>query len=162
MIQWWGIPSFSGEADTENAATVSTQGPALERKGVGTLQRNEFSSDLKRISLRCKDSTLLMQAWNLTGDAHTKQPGSKAWIAEMYGYAFAAAKANVWHNPADYFHWMYPGFFTYGDARHTMEPSVDMLPLTKTCQHQSALRAMPGWQGRATCPKPGGQGLQPA
>lgn len=31
-----------------------------------------------------------------------------------YGYVLGAAKANVWHNPADYFHWMYPGYFTSG------------------------------------------------
>ena len=55
-----------------------------------------------------------LQAWNLTGDMHTKEPGAKPWIAEMYGYVFGAAKAGVWHNPVDYFHWMYPGFFTYG------------------------------------------------
>ncbi|BDA49070.1 Peptidyl serine alpha-galactosyltransferase [Coccomyxa sp. Obi] len=52
------------------------------------------------------------KAWNLTGDIHTSEPGSKPWIAEMYGYIFGAAKANVWHNPVDYFHWIYPGYFT--------------------------------------------------
>ncbi len=62
----------------------------------------------------------LPQAWNLTGDTHTKEPGAKPWIAEMYGYVFGAAKAGVWHNPADYFHWMYPGFYTYGAATATL------------------------------------------
>ncbi|KAK9918872.1 hypothetical protein WJX75_007695 [Coccomyxa subellipsoidea] len=51
------------------------------------------------------------KAWNLTGDMHTLEPGEKPWIAEMYGYVFGAAKANVWHNPVDYFHWIYPGYF---------------------------------------------------
>lgn len=64
------------------------------------------------------------QAWNFTGDVLATKQGDKPWIAEMYGYVFAAAKANVWHNPVDYFHWMYPGFFTAGEwANPTHSPS---------------------------------------
>ena len=35
-------------------------------------------------------------AWNLTGDTKLKK-GQKAWISEMYGYVFAAAKAGIQH-----------------------------------------------------------------
>ena len=44
------------------------------------------------------------------------EAGEKPWIAEMYGYVFGAAKANVWHNPVDYFQWIYPGYFTSGEG----------------------------------------------
>ena len=37
-------------------------------------------------------------AWKLSGDIFTKKPGDKPWIAEMYGYSFAAARANIWHH----------------------------------------------------------------
>lgn len=37
------------------------------------------------------------EAWRLAGDQYVKGPGDKPWISEMYGYAFAAAKSNVWH-----------------------------------------------------------------
>ncbi|EIE18946.1 hypothetical protein COCSUDRAFT_68096 [Coccomyxa subellipsoidea C-169] len=57
-------------------------------------------------------STFTRKAWNLTGDMHAMEAGQKPWIAEMYGYVFGAAKANVWHNPVDYFQWIYPGYFT--------------------------------------------------
>ena len=40
-------------------------------------------------------------AWTLSGDVFTKQPGDKPWIAEMYGYSYAAAKADVWHHTSD-------------------------------------------------------------
>ncbi|KAG2499027.1 hypothetical protein HYH03_003212 [Edaphochlamys debaryana] len=36
------------------------------------------------------------EAWRLTGDQYVKK-GGKAWISEMYGYSFGAAKAGVWH-----------------------------------------------------------------
>ncbi|KAI7838943.1 hypothetical protein COHA_007303 [Chlorella ohadii] len=35
-------------------------------------------------------------AWNLTGD-HYALEGDKPWIAEMYGYSFGCAAADVWH-----------------------------------------------------------------
>lgn len=41
------------------------------------------------------------EAWTLSGDAFTKKPGDKPWIAEMYGYSYAAAKADVWHHTND-------------------------------------------------------------
>ena len=37
-------------------------------------------------------------AWKLSGDVYTKKPGDKPWIAEMYGYSYAAARANIWHH----------------------------------------------------------------
>ncbi|MEW5312642.1 MAG: hypothetical protein WDW38_004261 [Sanguina aurantia] len=37
------------------------------------------------------------QAYRLSGDVYAITPGAQPWISEMYGYAFAAAKANVWH-----------------------------------------------------------------
>lgn len=40
-------------------------------------------------------------AWTLSGDVFTKNPGDKPWIAEMYGYSYGAAKADVWHNTND-------------------------------------------------------------
>ncbi|KAG2499026.1 hypothetical protein HYH03_003211 [Edaphochlamys debaryana] len=36
------------------------------------------------------------EAWRLSGDQYVEK-GGKPWISEMYGYAFGAAKANVWH-----------------------------------------------------------------
>lgn len=37
------------------------------------------------------------EAWRLSGDVYATHPGDKPWISEMYGYAFGAAKAGVWH-----------------------------------------------------------------
>ena len=37
------------------------------------------------------------QAWRLAGDHYATHAGDKPWISEMYGYAFGAAKAGVWH-----------------------------------------------------------------
>jgi hypothetical protein len=53
--------------------------------------------------MQCRDdrlhnSTILrMQAWQWAGDTHATKEGSKLWIAEMYGYVFAAAKHDMWH-----------------------------------------------------------------
>eukprot|EP00887_Chlorella_sp_A99_P001114 scaffold14.g1114.t1 len=48
-------------------------------------------------------------AWNETGDEFAiKKPGTKPWIAEMYGYAFAAAKAGIFHR-VDQAAMLYPG-----------------------------------------------------
>lgn len=44
-------------------------------------------------------------AWNITDEPDVK-PGDKPWIAEMYGYAFAAAKVGVRH-------WLYYGLQNY-------------------------------------------------
>ncbi len=60
-----------------------------------------------------KGVTCLVQAWNLTGDAFTHNPGDKPWISEMYGYSFGTASANVWHH-VDYEAMLYPGYTTYG------------------------------------------------
>lgn len=49
------------------------------------------------------------QAYRLTGDAYAVHPGDKAWISEMYGYAFGAANNNVWHK-WDGFSMLYPGY----------------------------------------------------
>ncbi|GMH38719.1 hypothetical protein BSKO_06603 [Bryopsis sp. KO-2023] len=40
-------------------------------------------------------------AWNLTGDIYSTTRGSKPWISEMYGYAFGAATAGLWHKIDD-------------------------------------------------------------
>ena len=37
------------------------------------------------------------EAWRFSGDIFAKKSGDKPWIAEMYGYSFGAAAANVWH-----------------------------------------------------------------
>ena len=37
-------------------------------------------------------------AWKLSGDIFTKKAGDKPWIAEMYGYSYSAARANIWHH----------------------------------------------------------------
>ena len=37
------------------------------------------------------------QAWKFAGDAAARRAGDKPWLAEVYGYAFGAAKADVWH-----------------------------------------------------------------
>ncbi len=60
-----------------------------------------------------KGLKFVAQAWNLTGDAFTHNPGDKPWISEMYGYSFGTASANVWHH-VDYEAMLYPGYTTYG------------------------------------------------
>ncbi len=37
------------------------------------------------------------EAWRFSGDIFAKRAGDKPWIAEMYGYSFGAASADVWH-----------------------------------------------------------------
>lgn len=49
------------------------------------------------------------EAYHLTGDAYAKKPGQKAWISEMYGYSYGAAKADVWHK-WDNTSMIYPGY----------------------------------------------------
>ncbi|KDD72921.1 hypothetical protein H632_c2730p0, partial [Helicosporidium sp. ATCC 50920] len=36
-------------------------------------------------------------AWELSGDMYSVHKGDKPWISEMYGYSYAASKADVWH-----------------------------------------------------------------
>jgi len=48
-------------------------------------------------------------AWNLTGDVFATHPGDRPWISEMYGYSFAAAKADVWHK-SHLTAMIYPGY----------------------------------------------------
>ena len=50
-----------------------------------------------------------LQAYRLSGDVYAIHPGDRPWISEMYGYAFAAAKANVWHK-WDTFSMIYPEY----------------------------------------------------
>ncbi|BDA42986.1 Peptidyl serine alpha-galactosyltransferase [Coccomyxa sp. Obi] len=72
--------------------------------------------DLKRVApLWLKFSKAVRHdpdAWNLTGDAFTHNPGDKPWISEMYGYSFGTASADVWHH-VDYEAMLYPGYTTY-------------------------------------------------
>ena len=51
--------------------------------------------DTLSCSLPCS-SCPVAQSWRLTGDQYVEK-GGKPWISEMYGYAFACAKSNVWH-----------------------------------------------------------------
>ena len=53
------------------------------------------------------------QAWKHAGDVLAKHKGDKPYIAELYGYAFAAAKADVWHT-WDNTSLIYPGFAPMG------------------------------------------------
>ena len=59
-----------------------------------------------------------MQAWNLTGDAFTPNPGDKPWISEMYGYSFGCSSNNVWHR-TDESAMLYPGYMPYGTDGET-------------------------------------------
>ena len=72
--------------------------------------------DLKRVAplwLRYTEEVRFDEdAWELSGDAYTKNPGDKPWISEMYGYSYGCAKADVWHicHPSAM---LYPGYSTY-------------------------------------------------
>ncbi|KAK9863378.1 hypothetical protein WJX84_005251 [Apatococcus fuscideae] len=74
-----------------------------------------YKEDMKRVApLWLKYSRAVRHdpdAWNLTGDAFTKNPGDKPWISEMYGYSYGTAAADVWHKVIQSAH-MYPGYFT--------------------------------------------------
>lgn len=64
-----------------------------------------------------------MQAYRLSGDVYAIHPGDKPWISEMYGYAFAAAKADVWH------HWdttsmIYPQYEPHGPCAVCCAPNA--------------------------------------
>ena len=54
-----------------------------------------------------------LQAWNSTGDTAARKPGDRPWIAEMYGWAFAAAKLGLWHG-CDRSAMLYPSYSTAG------------------------------------------------
>lgn len=71
------------------------------------------SSDLRKVAPMwlkyTEDVREDPDAWKLTGDQYSKNPGDKPWISEMYGYSFACAKADVWHKtPAGMM--LYPGY----------------------------------------------------
>ena len=55
-----------------------------------------------------------LQAWELSGDAYSKNPGDKPWISEMYGYSYACAKADVWH-VCHHSAMLYPGYDALGE-----------------------------------------------
>lgn len=48
------------------------------------------------------------QAWKDAGDSGAHE-GQRVWIAEMYGYAYGAAKAGVWHSGFGKDFTLYPG-----------------------------------------------------
>ena len=54
-------------------------------------------------------SLTALQAYKYSGDMYATKPGDKPWISEMYGYAYGAAKSNVWHK-WDTYSMGYPGF----------------------------------------------------
>ena len=58
----------------------------------------------------------MVQAWNLTGDAFTPNPGDKPWISEMYGYSFGCSSNNVWHR-TDESAMLYPWLHAVWDGR---------------------------------------------
>lgn len=57
--------------------------------------------DLKRMSTLwlkyTEDVRADPMAYKYSGDVYAVNPGDKPWISEMYGYAYGAAKADVWH-----------------------------------------------------------------
>ncbi len=53
------------------------------------------------------------EAWHLSGDSYSTHPGDKPWISEMYGYAFGASTADVWHK-WDQTSMLYPGYTPNG------------------------------------------------
>jgi hypothetical protein len=57
------------------------------------------------------------EAWHLSGDSYSTHAGDKPWISEMYGYAFGASKANVWHK-WDQTSMLYPGYNPSGQPQH--------------------------------------------
>eukprot|EP00798_Chlamydomonas_sp_ICE-L_P028050 gene28050-31152_t len=75
--------------------------------------------DLKRMSTLwlkyTEDVRFDDMAYKYSGDVYAIHPGDKPWISEMYGYAFGAAKADVWHR-WDTISMLYPSY----------EPAVDV------------------------------------
>ncbi|CAK0783213.1 hypothetical protein CVIRNUC_006412 [Coccomyxa viridis] len=57
------------------------------------------------------------EAWKLTGDGSGGSAGSRSWISEMYGYSFAAATADVWHQQVDYTANLVPGYGPIGPPK---------------------------------------------
>jgi hypothetical protein len=85
------------------------------------------------------------QAWQYAGDALAQHRGDKLWLAELYGYAFGAAKADVWH------HWdnetlTYAGGVPRGELRAQNAGGEP---------HGAALNPAPGCDADA---RPGGSG----
>ena len=68
--------------------------------------------DLKRMSplwlKYTEDVRFDDMAYKYSGDVYAIHPGDKPWISEMYGYAFGASKADLWHK-WDTFSMTYPG-----------------------------------------------------
>ena len=56
-----------------------------------------------------------MQAWTLSGDSYTPNPGDKPWISEMYGFSYGCAKADIWHEFMDG-SMIYPGDYVIGES----------------------------------------------
>ncbi|KAG1663022.1 hypothetical protein FOA52_016037 [Chlamydomonas sp. UWO 241] len=55
-------------------------------------------------------------AYKYSGDVYAIHPGDKPWISEMYGYAYGAAKADVWHK-WDTHSMIYPQYVPSGIPR---------------------------------------------
>jgi hypothetical protein len=60
-----------------------------------------------------------LQAYKYSGDVYAVHPGDKPWISEMYGYAFGASKADLWHK-WDTFSMIYPGYEPRGASKFLM------------------------------------------
>ena len=67
------------------------------------------------------------EAWRFSGDIFAKKAGDKPWIAEMYGYSFGAAAANVWHQAP-------PCLFKLLSAHALAENVAWHLPRCFTCR----------------------------
>lgn len=69
--------------------------------------------DLKRMSTLwlkyTEDVRFDDMAYKYSGDVYAIHPGDKPWISEMYGYAFGASKADLWHK-WDTYSMIYPGY----------------------------------------------------
>eukprot|EP00195_Chlamydomonas_chlamydogama_P017790 CAMPEP_0202892052 /NCGR_PEP_ID=MMETSP1392-20130828/1901_1 /ASSEMBLY_ACC=CAM_ASM_000868 /TAXON_ID=225041 /ORGANISM="Chlamydomonas chlamydogama, Strain SAG 11-48b" /LENGTH=613 /DNA_ID=CAMNT_0049575927 /DNA_START=352 /DNA_END=2193 /DNA_ORIENTATION=- len=73
--------------------------------------------DLKRMSTLwlkyTEDVRADEMAYKYSGDVYAIHPGDKPWISEMYGYAYGAAKADVWHK-WDTYSMIYPEYEPHG------------------------------------------------
>ncbi|KIZ01491.1 hypothetical protein MNEG_6466 [Monoraphidium neglectum] len=66
-----------------------------------------------RAGRRACGGVVVAEAWKYAGDTLARNQGDKPWLAEMYGYVFAAAKADVWHR-WDKEAMLYPGYTPQG------------------------------------------------
>lgn len=73
--------------------------------------------DLKRMSTLwlkyTEDVRADPEAYKDSGDVYAVHAGDKPWISEMYGYAFGASKADLWHR-WDTFSMIYPEYEPHG------------------------------------------------